>query len=549
MMIMKRQYVMMQLRGIYSLLLILCLFAACDGGRMQRSQLEELEHMNRADSLMTNDSLARDLALWFDRYGTPNEQLRAYYILGRTYADRGEVPQALEAYHDAVNRADTTTTDCNYYTLCRVYSQMAVLFYRQNLINDNLRCLDQAIVYAYKANDTIAALLDYGLKANSFHQLNQMDSVISYSLKTAACPNIFYGYMSTASIAYIKKGDIENARKCLELYEQHSGYFDSLGNIEKGREVYYNIKGKYYLAINQLDSAEYYFHKELYNGRSYINQNMAARSLSLLYQQEGKTDSTAKYALYSYQMVDSVYTRMSTETVARMQAMFDYSRHQRMAQQEKERADREHQHFWNLVFYVIGSVIALLVLVGIVITVLQHKRKEALQHYYKKVEELNIAQDELNQLRRHESESEQFIHEKEQEILRLQSELDDSMRNIQLKHDKEKYLMEETGIAQLLRRKAATGTKLTNDEWETITQFVSKNLPEFDSFLSSKSDLLGLTKERICILLRLYVGVKNTGTMLGVSGPYISKVSGIIASDFFFIEGGGKELARKLSEY
>jgi hypothetical protein len=123
------------------------------------------------------------------------------------------------------------------------------------------------------------------------------------------------------------------------------------------------------------------------------------------------------------------------------------------------------------------------------------------------------------------------------------------MRNIQLKHDKEKYLMEETGIAQLLRRKAATGTKLTNDEWETITQFVSKNLPEFDSFLSSKSDLLGLTKERICILLRLYVGVKNTGTMLGVSGPYISKVSGIIASDLFFIEGGGKELARKLSEY
>ena len=105
-------------------LLLFTVFAACDSGERQRLQLEELERMNRADSVMLNDSLARDLAEWFDRHGTRNEQLRAYYMLGRTYADRGEVPQALEAYHDAIDRADTTAQDCNYYTLCRVYAQM-----------------------------------------------------------------------------------------------------------------------------------------------------------------------------------------------------------------------------------------------------------------------------------------------------------------------------------------------------------------------------------------------------------------------------------------
>ena len=76
----------------------LVLLSGCSDGTERRLQLEELERQNRAGSLMTNDSLARDLALWFDRHGTPNEQMRAHYILGRTYADRGEMPQALNAY-------------------------------------------------------------------------------------------------------------------------------------------------------------------------------------------------------------------------------------------------------------------------------------------------------------------------------------------------------------------------------------------------------------------------------------------------------------------
>ena len=65
------------------------LVVSCSDGSRQRLQLEELERQNRADSLVTNDSLARDLTQWFDRHGTSNEQLRAHYILGRTYADLG----------------------------------------------------------------------------------------------------------------------------------------------------------------------------------------------------------------------------------------------------------------------------------------------------------------------------------------------------------------------------------------------------------------------------------------------------------------------------
>ena len=119
----------------------LFLVPACSGGDKEQMlrQLEELERMNRADSVMRNDSLAEQLAEYFDSHGTPNERMRAHYILGRTYADMGEAPAAGNAYLAAADAADTIAKDCDYYTLSRVYGQMAYLLYSQNLLDDCIR--------------------------------------------------------------------------------------------------------------------------------------------------------------------------------------------------------------------------------------------------------------------------------------------------------------------------------------------------------------------------------------------------------------------------
>ena len=62
-------------------------------GVLDHAQQQNLDY----DSITNVDSIAL-AAEFFDRHGTPNEQMRAHYILGRTYADRGEMPQALNAY-------------------------------------------------------------------------------------------------------------------------------------------------------------------------------------------------------------------------------------------------------------------------------------------------------------------------------------------------------------------------------------------------------------------------------------------------------------------
>ena len=89
---------------------------------------------NKLDTIFRSTDEAQALADYFDDNGTPNEQMLAYYLLGRAYYDLHEAPMALRYYQIAVERADTTADDCNYRQLSRVYGQMGYLFYYQNLM-------------------------------------------------------------------------------------------------------------------------------------------------------------------------------------------------------------------------------------------------------------------------------------------------------------------------------------------------------------------------------------------------------------------------------
>ena len=527
------------LRPTVWILLAVLLLVACDSGEQQRLQLAELERQNRADSLMLNDSLARDLADWFDRHGTRNEQMRAHYILGRTYADRGETPAALVAYNDAADRADTTAQDCDYHTLCRVYAQMAELFRHQNLFDNNLQSLTTAIYNAYKAGDTISVMYLYGQKIITFDIQNMTDSVIYYSSKIKVLPDLYSKYLAIVCNAYIKKADLQNARRCMDAYEQKSGYFDSRGNIEEGREAYYHIKGSYYDALGKIDSAEFYFRKELQQGTDYNNQNMAARSLSLLFQRLGKTDSATKYSLYSYQMVDSVYTQMSTRAVARMQAMHNYSRHQRMAQIEKERADQEHLRVWIL----LGVILFSFLVVAFVFNKIQLSKQKAYEAYKAKIAELERVQTDILRLRSNEEELHHLIREKESRMNQLNMEIS-SLRDSKKSSEKEagRKLL-ESPVYLSLHKKANQGELLTEDDWSKLNRLVIELLPGFYQYFMSEQYKLTVNEYRTVLLLRLHVKPKPISFLLGCTPQNVTKISKTVLSKFFNTDGTCADLS------
>ena len=559
--------------------LLVALLAACTGnGDEMRAQLAELERMNSADSLMTNDSLAEALPAYFDRHGTPNEQMRAHYILGRTYADLGEAPAALDAYLHAADCADTTSADCDYAKLSRVYAQMASIFYHQNLVKDNLTCLDKSIQAAYKAKDTVTAINSYAQKILAYKQLKEHDSVI------VICNKVYTQYSAmgqkkVAAMYYaasvkdlIAQMRIKEAKEHLDLYEAESGYFDSNHNIEKGREVYYYIKGNYFMAIHQYDSAEYYYRKELRDGKDFNNQNCGSHGLALLFQQIHKSDSAAKYSMYSYAMNDSVYSQMATQSVEQVKGMYDYTRHQREAQIERERAEKENRRF------LYASALAVCILLAIVVLFYKYRRQIAHRkietaQYQKLFHRHQQAEDELMHLRNHETEFQKLVREKEQmleqheaetiELERLRKSEYNLNSIIRLKEKETtelhaelgKFLQKNTNVKDYfftikaytdIRKKTDNGKMLTSDDWDTLIALMEEQLPGFNIFLSMKDHLLTERERQVCILIRLFFAPKSIANALDIDKSIVTRIRISLHQKLFEASGTSRELDKKI---
>ena len=157
----------------------LCLLSGCGESKEQMlQQLELLEEANVSREPMENDSLAESLVQYFDRHGTPNERMRAKYILGRTYYDLGELPRALETYYEAADCADTTASDCDFAKLSRIHAQCADIFHRQIQPRSQLNELRQAEYWALKGKDTLMATECYALQSGAYMYLHDDDSLL-----------------------------------------------------------------------------------------------------------------------------------------------------------------------------------------------------------------------------------------------------------------------------------------------------------------------------------------------------------------------------------
>lgn len=361
-----RIFAVMKRKGSIYYLFCLCILwmtASCGGnGAQMRQQLETLEQQNRSGEQMLNDSLAESLVDYFDRHGDGNERMRARYILGRTYYCLGELPRALETYYEAADCADTTAADCDFAKLSRIHAQSAAVFHLQVQPRSQLKELRLAEYYAKKGKDTLMAIECYAQQADAYDYLHNADSVIvvrecaAQQFMNIDRSNRAAQTLGSAITSALEKKDIVRAKKYMHLYESESGLFDVQGNIEEGRETYYYAKGQYYLTINELDSAERMFRKELRDGKDLNNQIAGCKGLQEVFVHRVISDSIAKYAMLSYQLNDSAYSLSEMQNVQQLQASYNYNYHKFFAKQK----DFEAKIAWLISIIVIVISILLL---------------------------------------------------------------------------------------------------------------------------------------------------------------------------------------------
>ena len=501
-------------------------------------RLYRLSAENKLDTVFRSADEAEHLVAYFDRKGTPNEQMLAYYLLARAYADMGEAPAALEHFKLATEKADTTSKDCDYRQLSRVYSQMSLLFDDQRMVKEELGSIDAGVKYAYKAKDTLAAISLLSYKSCAYNWINQQDSVLYYIdychnlLKKHGYNNYAAGILVSSIPILAERGEIAKAQHYMNLYETESGFFDENGNIEKGREVYYYYKGLFYLAIHQPDSAIIMFKKEA-NFTDFINQEGATRGLSLAYQQKHLSDSAAKYAIKSYEMNDSVTNQLTIEAVAQAQAMYDYNRNQQKAQEEERKAQLASLRFWVLLLV----LILVILIFSLYVYQLLKRRRDVRKRFLAMLSKQSDLLSEIDYLSKSKADNEYLIEKKENELERLRNELSAFQGIRQTTTPVADKQLFDHPSHQMLMRHAVQGTSLSDEEWLQLESLIDKELPGFRDFLQKNRHLLNQREYQTCILLRLHVETKVISRMIGVSASYITKIRVKMLRDIFHLEG------------
>ena len=494
--------------------------------------LHRMNAENKSDVIFTSDSLAMELANHFDRHGTINERVLAHYLLGRTLSDMGEAPAALQAYYDAIDRADTTRADCNYATLKGVYGQMATIFHQQNLPQDEIWAFRHYINCIRHTSNTEKYIIAKGQLIRPYYLLGERDTVLQIinetyrDLKHLGKDQRAASILPTAIYIYTERHDLEKAKEIMNIFEHESGLFDEKGNIAKGRESYYYTKGFYELAVQKYDSADYYFRRAIQYG--YISEGY--KGLLAVYKAKNNTDSIVLFANLYEDAQDTLHNKMQTDVIHQMSALYNYNRSQREAEQEKAKA----QEAFILLGYIIIIAIGLLIVIFVIIALYRKSQKEKQKRIAQLENSLinarqqrSAVQEELRRLK--EKDYEGMIAEKEkqeaeltQTIERLQAE-NDKFRHKNKETDRFEAFLEST-IARLFIKKAngkAERPVPSDAEWKLLmSEFCKDNPVTFKSFGEGKP--LSLLEQRICILLILDIPEKTISMMTNSVASTIS---------------------------
>ena len=340
-----------------------------------RQRLKYVSDCNRADTVFTERWLPTvdSLVAYFDRHGSANDRMMAHYVQGRVHHDMGEAPQALECYQKAAELADTTSSDCDLYTLYAVYGQMSVLFHSQFLPDDEMQSLQMSEWIARKNSDTIAAIKAYELRIRPYSLKGEKDSML-FIMKNARKQYLLVkdtAHAATAIYAaisiFLDRHNYLEAKQLLDIYEKESSNFDKDGKLIKG-ELYYYDKGRYLLGVGQTQEAKKSFEKIIDSG---LNE-ARFRGLLSVYEKLGNSDSIAKYAKLFAAANDSSFLHVNQQQVEQVRANYNYHRQQQMAEKRKQEAR-------NWMIGVIGTVMAALLFIAILLIVFYRFKAKRLQ--------------------------------------------------------------------------------------------------------------------------------------------------------------------------
>ena len=502
--------------------------------------------MNKSFVDFTTDSVMKRVVAYYDRNGSVNERMLAYYLLGCVYRDLQDAPASLDNYYKAVELADTTSASCNYALLARIHGAMLVLYNKESSPLMSIKEAKLAAKSAWMAKDTLAAVVAYRNQVGGYYDLGNSDSVLSISLKAhdfcrknGLVTEMYHGLNAIIDV-YINRKDYKRAGYYIQMMRQKSNSFITPNLVRRGNELlYYNI-GRYYCGIGKVNEGIGYFRKILTADHITFNQKEAAyKGLHIAYQLKGIPDSISKYAQLFVNANDSSYRHSTVESMYNIQSMYDYQHYQQRAL----KAQTENQLLW--LSMALGVVVLIFVAVVVFLYIRkQMKRRKAVlvginADYNKVLDEYKRSVADLKMI---ENNFEQYRQKKEQEIQQMNLALN-SFHQVGENENwmTEISLLDNELVNHFHAQANGVSCKISDSEWEKLKSLVEKQQPDFIRFISAPDKGLTDREYLVAILVKLHFIPSELSLLLGVGSQQITNIRSKINSKLFG-KGGAKTL-------
>lgn len=509
-----------------------------------RSLLQQAQKQNQDYIPFTSDSIGKVLVKYYERHGSSNDKMLAHYLLGSMYRDMKEAPMALQCFQDALEMADTTSSDCDYGLLCRINGQIAALFHKEFLPDRALYYNDRACHFAELDNDTVTALIFREQIARNYILLHQDEKAISIFEDTYR-RFLAIGKKDDAAITIglavtllIDKGDLGKAKHYMDIHET-SSLFDQNHQIISGKETYYVTKGKYFLAVNQPDSADYYFRKAI-SCADKLNIQMGAHDGMLrLFRYKNNKDSIAKYAQLCYELDDSIFAENTRDILSNVNSLYQYGRNQELAVKMEKKAGQN-----KLLFIISLFVILLLLLLAIISWVRYRGHQRALFEKYKQ-DKNNLLATQNELLRLQEDNYDSIIDEK----IKYIETLKERIAKFEETHDNIHFLdvrFAESDICKKLHSIARYGQELpSKNDWENLKNLIDAEIPSFYAVVNHHQNLKE-QEYQICMLIRTNFQKSEICNLMNMSSANLSMLRKRLLVKIFATEGSAKEFDAKV---
>ena len=498
-------------------------------------QLLTVKAKDKAYITHTSDSLMLSLVDYYEHGGDKSLLPEAYYYLGSAYRDLNDAPRALDYYQKAI---DAMPGDENLRVKSKVYAQMGTLFTYQDLYSEALKMYQLSYQCDLQLNDTVGFLYNLRDIATSYRGLGNLDSTLYYFERARMLAeeygSQYYVNLIKSQMAslYIYLGEYDVAKKLVNELLPHVS--------SETKSSVYSIASNIFFKMGQLDSATYYNNELLKIGNLYAKQN-AFHELSVIAKERGQIGEALTY-LDDYEILnDSLQKIQSTETLARMQALYNYQHIER-----ENNALRLHRK--NTQIYLLMFIFSTLLLLAVsIILYLSNKWRKL--HFEMEIERINRLKDEISQ--KSHKETEELQKKINALTVRLQSaiKVTENLNIENLRHSvnyqelkaemdvliKEKQTIEHrllmnisldeqitpSSVHRFLKGKAQNGESMSETDWTIVEKVLAKYNNDFTKRLIEKAEL-NQTELQICQLLKLQMSPSAIAVLISRSYSDVS---------------------------